>query len=129
MSVSDYWDKFILRSRYAPAEVADDEEKQYHFRDGLIGPIKYQLMVHTFENFQKMVDNAIMVEHACKEMGEQKRKFESSEQFSNNSCPHFVPSQGHLFALEDRVSTTGRINTSAPTNRTTSSSKLSMLVS
>jgi hypothetical protein len=42
---------------------------------GLIGPIKYQLLVHTFENFQKMVDNAIMVEHAHKEMGEQKRKF------------------------------------------------------
>jgi hypothetical protein len=34
-------------------------------------------MVHTFENFQKMVDNAIMVEQAHKEMGEQKRKFES----------------------------------------------------
>jgi hypothetical protein len=33
-------------------------------------------MVHTFENFQKMVINTIMVEHARKEMGEQKRKFE-----------------------------------------------------
>jgi hypothetical protein len=31
--------------------MADDEEKQDHFRDGLIGPIKYQLMVQTFENF------------------------------------------------------------------------------
>jgi hypothetical protein len=48
-------------------------------------------MVHTFENFQKMVDNAIMVEHARKEMGEQKRKFESSRQFSNNSCSRFMP--------------------------------------
>jgi hypothetical protein len=38
-------------------------------------------MVHTFEKFQKMVDNAIMVEHARKEMGEQKRKFESLRQF------------------------------------------------
>jgi hypothetical protein len=78
--MSEYWDKFIQLSCYTPADVADDEEKQDHFRDGVIGPIKYQLMVHTFENFQKMVDNAIMVEHARKEMGEQKRKFELSGQ-------------------------------------------------
>jgi hypothetical protein len=78
MFVSEYRDKFIQLSRYAPADVADDAEKQDYFRDGLIDPIKYQLMVHTFKNFQKMVDNAIMVEHARKEMGEQKRKFESS---------------------------------------------------
>jgi hypothetical protein len=97
MSVSEYRDKFIQLSCYAPVEVADDEEKQDHFRDGLIGPIKYQLMVHTFENFQKMVNNAIMVEHAHKEMGQQKRKFESSGQFSNNSRPHFAPPQGTPF--------------------------------
>jgi hypothetical protein len=97
MSVSEYWDKFIQLSRYAPADVANDAEKQDHYRDGPISPIKYQLMVHTFENFQKMVDNAILVEHARKEMGEQKRKFESSGQFSSNSRPHFAPPQGTPF--------------------------------
>jgi hypothetical protein len=97
LSVNEYMEKFIQLSCYAPVDVADDAEKQDHFRDGLIGPIKYQLMVHTFENFQKMVDNAIMVEHACKEMGEQKRKFESSGQFSNNSRPRFAPPQGTPF--------------------------------
>jgi hypothetical protein len=84
-------------SRYTPADVVDDVEKQDHFRDGLIGPIKYQPMVHTFENFQKMVDNAIMVENARKEMVEQKRKFESSGQFSSNSHPRFVLPQGTSF--------------------------------
>jgi hypothetical protein len=44
-----------------------------------------------------MVDNAIMVEHARKEMGEQKRKFESSGKFSNNSRPRFAPPQGTPF--------------------------------
>jgi hypothetical protein len=44
-----------------------------------------------------MVDNAIMVEHAHKEMDEQKRKFESSGQFSNNSRPRFAPLQGTPF--------------------------------
>jgi hypothetical protein len=38
-----------------------------------------------------MVDNAIMVEHDLKEMGELKRKFASSGQFSSNSHPRFVP--------------------------------------
>jgi hypothetical protein len=55
MSMSEYQDKFIQMSRYAFADVADDAEKQDHFRKGLIGPIKYQLMVHTFENFPEDV--------------------------------------------------------------------------
>jgi hypothetical protein len=97
MSVSKYRDKFIQLSRYAPADVADDEEKQDHFREGLIGPIKYQLMVHTFDSFQKMVDKAIMVEHARKEMGEQKRKYESPTQFSSNARPRFNTPQGTPF--------------------------------
>jgi hypothetical protein len=97
MSVSEYQDKFIQLSRYAPADVADDEEKQDHFREGLIGPIKYQLMVHTFDSFQKMVDKAIMVEHARKEMGEQKRKYESSTQSSSNAHPRFNALQGTPF--------------------------------
>ena len=61
MSVSEYQDKFIQLFHYTPTDVADDEDKQDHFRLGLSAPIKYQLMVHTFENFQKLVDNAIMV--------------------------------------------------------------------
>jgi hypothetical protein len=35
MSVSEYRDKFIQLSRYAPADVVDDEEKQDHFKDGV----------------------------------------------------------------------------------------------
>jgi hypothetical protein len=114
-------------SRYAPADVADDAEKQDHFRDGLIGPIKYQLMVHTFENFQKMVDNAVMVEHARKEMGEEKRKFEHQGSSATTHALVLRPRKGHLSAREDRVSTSGRISTSTPTNRV-SSSNLSVLV-
>jgi hypothetical protein len=39
MSVSEYRDKFIQLSRYAPDEVADDERKHEHFMDGLVGPL------------------------------------------------------------------------------------------
>jgi hypothetical protein len=39
MSVSEYRDKFIQLSLYAPDEVADDERKQEHFMEGLNGPL------------------------------------------------------------------------------------------
>jgi hypothetical protein len=127
MSVNEYRDKFIQLSCYAPAEVEDDGEKQDHFSDGIIGPIKYQLLVHTFENFQKMVDNAIMVEHARRWVSQRG----SLSRQSTSATTHALisrPRKEHLFALEVRVSTTGRINTSDQTNRTSSSSKLSVLV-
>jgi hypothetical protein len=48
MSVSEYRDKFIQLSRYAPREVDDDEKKQELFLEGLIGPLQYQLISHNF---------------------------------------------------------------------------------
>jgi hypothetical protein len=51
MLVSEYRDKFIQLSRYAPDEVADDERKQEHFMEGLVGPLQYQLVSHTFPSF------------------------------------------------------------------------------
>ena len=51
MSVSEYRDKYIELSRYAPADIADDEDKQDHFWNGLSGAIKYQLLCHTFVSF------------------------------------------------------------------------------
>jgi hypothetical protein len=39
MTVSEYRDKFIQLSRYAPEEVADDERKQEQFMEELIGPL------------------------------------------------------------------------------------------
>ena len=92
MSVSKYRDEFIQLSHYAPADVAEDGQKQDHLRLGLNAPIKYQLLVHTFDSFQKLVDNAISVENARKEIGEQKRKFKSQGQ-SSSSRPCFGPPQ------------------------------------
>ena len=79
-----------------PADVAEDRQKQDQFRLGLNAPIKYQLLVHTFDSFQKLVDNAISVENARKKMGEQKRKFESQGQ-SSNSRPRFGSLQGNQY--------------------------------
>ena len=41
MSVAEYRDKYLELARYAPADIADDEDKQDHFRNGLSGAIKY----------------------------------------------------------------------------------------
>jgi hypothetical protein len=31
--------------------------------EGLIGPLQYQLVSHTFPSFQRLLDKAIVVEH------------------------------------------------------------------
>ncbi|CAO2175708.1 unnamed protein product [Urochloa humidicola] len=51
MSVSEYRDRFIQLSRYAPEDVDSDEKKQDLFLKGLIGPLNYQLTPTTFLNF------------------------------------------------------------------------------
>jgi hypothetical protein len=70
MLVSEYKDKFIQLSRYALEEVVDDEKKQKLFLEGLIrplegliGPLQYQLMSHSFTSFQKLLDKAIALEY------------------------------------------------------------------
>jgi hypothetical protein len=64
--VSDYRDKFIQLSRYALEEVIEDEKKHELFLEGLIGPLQYQLMSHSFPSFQKLLDKVISLEHkAC----------------------------------------------------------------
>jgi hypothetical protein len=65
MSVSEYRDKFIQLSRYAPDEVVDDERKHENFMEGLVEPLQYQLVSHTFPYFQRLLEKAIAVEHKC----------------------------------------------------------------
>jgi hypothetical protein len=77
MSVTEYLDKFTHLSRYAPDEVNTDPKRQERFLDGLIGPLNYQLQSHIFPDFQTLVNKAIGLESKRKEMGEQKRKFQS----------------------------------------------------
>ena len=56
MTVSEYHDKFLQLSRYAPEEVAQDEKKQELFLEGLHGGLQYQLVAHAFLSFQHMID-------------------------------------------------------------------------
>jgi hypothetical protein len=89
MSVSEYRDKFIQLSRYAPRDVEDDEKKQELFLDSLIGPIQYQLVSHTFPSFQRLLDKAIAVENKRCEFGE-KRRAANQGQAESSSRPLYT---------------------------------------
>jgi hypothetical protein len=78
LSVSEYRDKFLQLSRYAPRGVNTDAKRQYRFLRGLVDPLHYQLMNHTFPTFQHLIDRAIMTERKRREMEDRKRKIEGS---------------------------------------------------
>jgi hypothetical protein len=90
-------DEFTHLSRYAPDEVNADTKRQERFLDGLIGPINYHLQSHTFPNFQMLLNKAIGLESKCKELREQKCKFQSQGQSSSNTRPRYDSSQGSHF--------------------------------
>jgi hypothetical protein len=94
MSVTEYRDRFIELSRYAPEEVADDPKKQERFMEGLAGPLRYQLTSHTFPSFQHLLDKAITLEAMRIELGNMKRKATTSAQFGSSTRPRFIPPQG-----------------------------------
>jgi hypothetical protein len=41
LSVSEYRDKFLQLSRYAPEDVNTDAKRQYRFLRGLVHPLHY----------------------------------------------------------------------------------------
>jgi hypothetical protein len=72
--VSEYHDRFIELSRYAPDKVAEDERKQEHFIERLNGPLQYALVDHSFPSFQRLLDKALAIEHKRVQLGDMKRK-------------------------------------------------------
>jgi hypothetical protein len=66
MSISEYQDRFLQLSRYAPEDVSTDAKRQYRFLRGLVDPLHYQLMNHTFPTFQHLIDRAIMTERSAR---------------------------------------------------------------
>jgi hypothetical protein len=73
MSVNEYVTKFTQLSRYAPHEVDTDEKKLEFFLNGLNDGLAYALEARDFENFQGMVDEALILKNRRGVM-EHKRK-------------------------------------------------------
>jgi hypothetical protein len=84
LSVSEYRDRFLQLSRYALEDVNTNAKRQYRFLRGLVDPLQYQLMNHTFPTFQHLIDRAIMTERKRKEMEDRKRKISGPQSGSNN---------------------------------------------
>ena len=78
LSVSEYRDKFMQLSRYAPEDVNTDAKRQYRFMRGFVDPLHYHLMSHTFPTLQHLIDRAIMKERKRRGMEDRKRKIGGS---------------------------------------------------
>jgi hypothetical protein len=68
MTVNEYLNKFSQMSMYALDDVNTDEKKQDAFLNGLNDEIQFQLLNTDYEDFQRMVDKAIIIENKIKEM-------------------------------------------------------------
>jgi TPP-dependent indolepyruvate ferredoxin oxidoreductase alpha subunit len=97
MSVNEYITKFTQLSRYAPHEVDTDEKKQECFLNYLNDGLAYALEARDIENFQGMVNKALVLENRRSVM-ESKRKLVRQHQPDSSSRPRVaMPSAGHVF--------------------------------
>jgi hypothetical protein len=84
MSVNEYVSKFTQLSHYAPHEVYIDEKKQECFLNGLSDGLAYAVEARDSENFQWMVNKALVLENH-RGMMEHKRKLVSQHQSGSSS--------------------------------------------
>jgi hypothetical protein len=91
MSVNEYITKFTQLSRYTLHEVDTDEKKQECFLNGLNDGLAYALEARDFENFQGMVNKALMLENH-RGVIERKRKLVHQYQSSSSSRPRVATS-------------------------------------
>jgi hypothetical protein len=63
MSMNEYVTKFTQLSRYTPHEVDTDEKKHECFLNDLNDGLAYALEARDFENFQGMVNKALVLEN------------------------------------------------------------------
>jgi hypothetical protein len=71
--VNEYITKFTQLSCYAPNEVDTDENKQECFLNDLNDGLAYALEARDFENFEGMVNKALVLEN-CRGAMEYKHK-------------------------------------------------------
>jgi hypothetical protein len=93
MMVTEYRDYFLQLARYAPAEVANDGDKQECFREGLDDHLEYALMNHRFDNFNHLVDAALNTERKRREIKDKKRKMVPAASGSNTRPRYQYPQQ------------------------------------
>jgi hypothetical protein len=63
LSVTEYITHFSRLSHYALIDVDPDEKKQDYFLDGINDGQSYALEAHDIENFEAMVNKALVLEN------------------------------------------------------------------
>ena len=95
--MSQYVEEFSKLSRYAPDDVAADAAKQEKFMEGLNDEMSLQLMVATFNNYQELVDKALMMEGKKRQIESRKRKYGQGRYNSGaQQKPRLTPNSGGL---------------------------------
>jgi hypothetical protein len=84
MTVSEYVTRFTQLSCYDPNDMDTDEKKHDCFLNGLNVGLAYALEARDFENFQAMMNKALVLENR-RGILECKRKQERQSQHSTNS--------------------------------------------
>ena len=74
-TVGQHVDEFSKLACYAPDDVATDAAKQEKFLEGLNDELSMQLMVANFNNYQELVDRALMLEGKQQQIESRKRKY------------------------------------------------------
>src|SRR4051812_27129140 len=97
-TVAQYVDEFSKLSRYAPDDVATDAAKQEKFMEGLNDELSMQLMVASFNNYQELVDRALMIEGKQQQIENRKRKYGQGKYNSGaQQKPRLTPKPGVHF--------------------------------
>ena len=80
-----------------PDDVATDATKQEKFLEGLNDELSMQLMVATFNNYQELVDKALMIEGKQQQIESRKRKYGQGRYSSGaQQKPRLTPNSGGL---------------------------------
>jgi hypothetical protein len=95
MSVNEYVTKFTQLSHYVPHDVDTDDKKQDCFLNGLNDGLTYALEVQDFENFQGMMNNALVLENHRGVM-KCKHKLINQHQSGSSSRPCVGPPSSRL---------------------------------
>jgi hypothetical protein len=101
ITVSEYMTHFTQLSRYAPNDIDTNEKKQDWFLNGQNDGLAYALEAHNFDNFQDMVDKALVLENRrgimeCKRKMQHTGSQGSHKKFcagSSSKGPIFCPGQ------------------------------------
>ena len=96
--MGQYVDDFSKLARYAPDDVSTDAAKQEKFLEGLNDELSMQLMVVTFNNYQELVDRALMIKGKQQHIDNLKRKYGQGKYNSGaQQRPRFTPNSGGPF--------------------------------